>query len=82
MSLVLALILAAGATAAEPADPGKAATPEPKADPIVCETIGELGSRIRGHKVCMHRSEWDSQRQSNKTLIERTQVQRTLEAGH
>mgnify|MGYP000131308137 CR=1 FL=1 len=81
MTLMLALLLAAGPAAAGPTEPGKGTPPEAKPDPIICETVGELGSRIRGHKVCMHRSEWEAQRQSNRSMIERTQVERGNNGG-
>ncbi|MCJ2177231.1 hypothetical protein [Novosphingobium album (ex Hu et al. 2023)] len=50
-----------------------------KADPIVCERIQQIGSLLRSKKVCMHKSEWDEQRRSDRANIERSQVQRGLQ---
>lgn len=55
------------------ADTGK------KADPMVCERIQEIGSLLRSKKVCMLKSEWDEQRRSDRSNIERSQVQRGLQ---
>lgn len=65
----------AATTAAAPAAKGK----KPKGgDPneIVCRKEEVLGSRLRSQRVCMTRSEWAEARRSNRTDIERAQVQR------
>lgn len=91
MSIVVAvaLSLASGTTS----DAGKSSVPAsaPVApaiaandsfDPVVCHSFGEIGSRLKRKRVCMHRSEWEAQRQENVTMINRTQVVRGLEGGN
>lgn len=93
MTLVssIIIVLAAQAAAAQaPASPGTeaggtvAAAAETKveaakeADPVVCERVGEVGSLIRAKKVCMRKSQWEEQRRSDRSLVERTQIQRGM----
>lgn len=47
-------------------------------DPVVCERVEEVGSLIRAKKVCMRKSQWEEQRRSDRSLIERSQVQRPM----
>ncbi|SFG14732.1 hypothetical protein SAMN05518801_10896 [Novosphingobium sp. CF614] len=58
------------------ADSGPA---EKKADPMICERVQEIGSLLRSKKVCMLKSQWDEQRRSDRSNIERSQVQRGLQ---
>jgi hypothetical protein len=60
--------------AAAEADGAKKST-----DPMVCERIEEIGSRLRKKKVCMLKSQWQEQRRSDRDNIERSQVQRGLQ---
>lgn len=50
-----------------------------QADPIICQSQNELGSRIKRRRVCMHKSEWDRQKLENKQMIDRTQVLRGMQ---
>ena len=80
MSLVAALLLlATGSTDAAAAPAKSTPAPTDKSDPIVCVSSDELGSRLKRRRVCMHRSEWQAQRQEDAQMINRTQVQRGLE---
>lgn len=67
------LTLTAQATAATPTNAD--------ADPLVCQKIPELGSRIRAKRICMRKSEWEAQRRSDKMLIDRSQTQQRLDGG-
>lgn len=91
-SLAASLILVAVPAVAEPALQGAvdangkvetaaagAGEAETKPDPIVCERVAEIGSLLRSKKVCMHKSEWQEQRRSDRANIERSQVQRGLQ---
>ncbi|WP_277666829.1 hypothetical protein [Novosphingobium lindaniclasticum] len=85
----------AAACCALPAVPALASTPTPqtapaapaavpgadaaKQDPIVCERVTEIGSRLRAKKICMTKSEWAEQRRGDRSNIERSQVQRGLD---
>jgi hypothetical protein len=72
--LMLALATGAvGQTTEKPATKTAAATKT--ADPIICETSQQIGSLIRKKRVCLHRSEWEAQRQSDRMDIQRGQVQ-------
>ena len=79
MSLIaaLALTLAAGAADTPPAT----ATDDNPTDRMICESQEEMGSRLKKKKVCMRKSEWDAQRQQNRQMIERSQVQRATTGG-
>ena len=80
MSLVAAALLA---LAAAPTDAGTTVTAQDNAsDPMVCQTQEEIGSRLKKKKICMRKSEWAAQRDQNKQMIERTQVQRGVAGGN
>lgn len=66
------------ATPAAPA-PLRADAQQAKNDPLICQSDKEIGSRIKRRKVCMPKSEWDRQRQENRQLIDRAQVQRGIQ---
>lgn len=72
--LTLAFMAGAAGQAADKPETKTAATIKAE-DPIVCETSEQLGSLIRKKRVCLHRSEWQAQRQSDRMDIERGQVQ-------
>ena len=76
LGLVL-LVSAAPVVAADPA-PSAAAPPtqiaSAKPDRMVCESIAELGSRLKSHRVCMSKREWADQREQDRLLIDRSQV--------
>ena len=79
---LLAVSLATPLIAADPVSPDAAKTvASTRPDKMVCESVEELGSRLRGHRVCQMRSQWDDQRRQDKLLIDRSQVQRQLETG-
>lgn len=50
-----------------------------KPNPMICERVEEIGSRLRSKKICMLKSEWDEQRRSDRANIERSQVQRGMQ---
>lgn len=47
-----------------------------KTDPneVVCEKQTVIGSRLATKKVCLTRSQWAEQRQNNRDLVNRSQV--------
>lgn len=73
ISIMLTIALVAGAQAAD--KPVAVTNNTSTNDPIVCETTEQLGSLIRKKRVCLHRSEWQAQRQSDRQEIERQQLQ-------
>lgn len=87
MSLVLgiSLILAAGAAdpaAADAAQPPIAAKAKAADnDPMVCRRVQEIGSLLKSHRVCMHKSDWADQQRSDREAIERGQTQRPINGG-
>lgn len=82
MSLIAAtlfILASAGQGASQPATAKPPETTESH-DPMVCESSEQIGSRLRRKRVCMRRSEWERQKQENKQMIERTQVQRGIDS--
>lgn len=71
---VFALLAGTPAAVADDAVATKAKV-EKVSDPMICETSDQIGSLIRKKRVCMHRSEWKAQRESDREDIERGQVQ-------
>lgn len=75
----------AGGQAAPAAAPASSGTPSvakndiEKADPVVCERVTEIGSRLRAKKVCMTKSQWQEQRRGDRSNIERSQIQRGMD---
>ena len=63
---------------AQPAapQPGASLSAIDKADPVVCEKIQEIGSRLKVKKVCLTKSQWDAQKREDRMNIERSQVTR------
>lgn len=47
----------------------------------VCEAMPELGSRLRGHMVCMTKQQWAEQREQDRQLIDRSQLQVCVPGG-
>lgn len=41
----------------------------------VCETVQQLGSRLRAQMVCMTKQQWADQREQDRQLIDRSQLQ-------
>lgn len=74
------LILASGAADGGTTQPSTAKPQDAKeeADPMICQSFKELGSRIKRRKVCMRRTEWQRQHQEEKQMIDRTQVLRGI----
>jgi hypothetical protein len=78
--IIASLFLCSSAIAfAEPAPlAGPAAVQadkQKKPDRMVCETIGELGSRLRSHRVCKPASEWAEMRREQRLQINQAQTQ-------
>jgi predicted secreted protein len=77
----MVLMLAAGAAdqtaAAAPSQPAPvpAQAKEADNDPMICRRIQEIGSLLKSHRVCMHKSDWNTQQQSDRDAIERGQTQ-------
>jgi invasion protein IalB len=79
MSLVVRLVtLTAMVSVALPAVAQNSAAPTTKKKPdpneVVCEKQSVLGSRLATKKVCLTRSQWAEQRQSNHDLVARSQT--------
>lgn len=85
LALGIAFILAAGAadpaTAAAAQQPLPAKAKEADSDPMICRRIQEIGSLLKSHRVCMHKSDWAAQQQSDREAIERGQTQRPINGG-
>lgn len=79
MSLIAAVLLTL--TAGQSQSATTTASTQDADDPMVCEKQEVIGSRLKAKKVCMRRSEWAAQRDQNKQMIERTQVQRPINGG-
>jgi hypothetical protein len=82
VSFSIALVVFAAAQASVVAVPSSSKVADTGKNVRVCQTIGEVGSRLKSHRVCMLKSEWAEQRRSDKMLIDRTQLQRGVEMGH
>lgn len=74
---------------AGPAPVAPAAVPAPqtaaqvaaaeKKDPVICQRQQEIGSLLHAKKVCMPKSQWEAQRQIDRSNIERSQIQRGMD---
>jgi invasion protein IalB len=63
--------------------PNAAATKVPDADPVICEKQEEIGTRLVAHKICHTRSQWAQIHGEDRSMLEHTQQQRTLDGnGH
>lgn len=71
------LTFAAAAMAILPTAANAAEQKPDSKDPnrIVCEKQGVLGSRLAVKRVCMTAAEWAIKRQTERQLIDRSQVQ-------
>ena len=47
----------------------------------VCEAVEELGSRLKVHMVCMTKQQWADQREQDRQLIDRSQLQVCVPGG-
>ena len=65
------------APVAKPAAPAETVA----ADPIVCKTQTETGSRVRRNKICMTQSEWEAQRQAARRYKENIDRSRSGQPG-
>jgi hypothetical protein len=74
----LMLAVASGAGAA-PEKPKKSAAND--ANKLVCESMGETGSRLARKRICMTKAEWDQMRQEDKMQVDRAQSQRPLDGN-
>ncbi|QNA85641.1 hypothetical protein G4G27_17855 [Sphingomonas sp. So64.6b] len=72
LGILISFALAMPAAAKDPAPSTQRKTPDP--NQVVCEKQEVLGSRLAVRKVCMTRSEWAAQRQSDRSLVERSQL--------
>jgi hypothetical protein len=68
MSLILGMLLAAGGEAS--------AQPEQAADPVICRSEGETGSRLKSRKVCLTKSQWAAKRREDRMAVEKAQAAR------
>lgn len=60
-----------------------ASTKAANADPIICEKQEEIGTRLVAHKICHTRSQWAQIHGEDRSMLEHTQQQRTLDGnGH
>jgi len=50
-----------------------------KKDPMICQRVEEIGSRLRAKKICMSKSQWEEQRRGDRSNIERSQIQRGMD---
>jgi hypothetical protein len=50
-----------------------------KKDPMICQRVEEIGSRLRAQKICMSKSQWEEQRRGDRSNIERSQIQRGMD---
>jgi hypothetical protein len=68
MALILGLLLAVGGEAA--------VQPEQAADPVICRSESETGSRLKSRKICMTKSEWAAKRREDRLAVEQAQTAR------
>ena len=71
MSIAVLGLSVSSAVGAEETASGSKAQPE-KAK-LICQTIGETGSRLRTKKSCHTREEWEQMRQDIRIVTERIQ---------
>ena len=79
MLLVSPAMALAQGTQQQPAQQQQQHAPAAKGDyynEIVCQNIGETGSRIAMHRVCMTRSQWAEQQRADRDEVDRAQTQR------
>lgn len=86
MLITLGITLVLAAAAADPAAAPQASAPAAETkqadnDPMICRRIQEIGSLLKSHRVCMHKSDWAAQQQSDRETIERGQTQRAINGG-
>lgn len=72
------IVVQGGKTASQPASAPSAID---QADPLICEKIHEIGSRLKVKKVCLTKSQWDAQKREDRMNIERSQVTRGVGPG-
>lgn len=72
LGILASLALTMPAVAKDPAPSTTKKAPDP--NQVICEKQEVLGSRLAVRKVCMTRSEWAAQRQSDRQLVERSQL--------
>lgn len=89
--LVSSFAFAAILAAATPAVAQTQAQPQPQpaaakvsdANQVICEKQEEIGTRLAARKVCHTRSEWAQIRGDDRSLLEHTQQERSLDGnGH
>jgi hypothetical protein len=68
MLVVMGLLLAAGGDVAN--------QPDQAADPVVCRSESETGSRLKARKVCMTKSQWAAKRREERQTVEQAQAAR------
>ena len=47
----------------------------------VCETVQQLGSRLKAQMVCMTKQQWADQREQDRQLLDRSQLQVCVPGG-
>ncbi|WP_395390705.1 hypothetical protein WBP07_09285 [Novosphingobium sp. BL-8A] len=65
--------------AAPAAQPAAQVSAIDKKDPVICQRQQEIGSLLHAKKVCMTKSQWEAQRQADRSNIERSQIQRGMD---
>lgn len=70
--MIAALSLVLAAATAQPVTVTESAVRK-ESDPIICERMAEMGSRLRSKKICKHKSEWAEDRRGDRANIERSQ---------
>ncbi len=87
--IAFAAILAAGAPAVAQVQPQPQPQPQAAsakastADPVICEKEDAIGTRLVAHKVCHTRSQWAQIHGDDRSALEHTQQQRTMDGnGH
>ena len=64
------------ASAQVESQPGAARAAIADKDPVVCERLETIGSRLATKKVCMTRSQWADARYQDRAVMEKVQQQR------
>lgn len=80
ISLVFAVVLAAGTTGAAPPSAPAAAASEKAGERRVCHKISYLGSRLNSQTICKSKREWDQiQWEHDKEVRDGQEKNRTLQ---
>ena len=72
--LVTTLVATTAVAQTERAPPPAADDTGYKANMLICRTVHESGSRLRRHRVCATRMQWDEQKRTDRAHVERAQL--------